>query len=85
MVFNIGEIDVREGFWKSLERDRYDSLTEGMERTVDIYTKVLLKILATKKFNVSDFHELHWSFNWYMLEITSNLRSFEITASLNLP
>lgn len=46
-----------------MERDRYDSLDEGMERTVDIYTKVLLKILSTKKFTVSRLIASHGTFN----------------------
>ena len=52
----IGEIDCREGLLVAVERDRYASLVEGMERTIDIFLAALVKIIAVKKFNVRDNH-----------------------------
>ena len=53
VIFIIGEIDCREGLLVAVERDRYASLAEGMERTIDIFLAALVKIIAVKKFNVS--------------------------------
>jgi hypothetical protein len=54
VIFLIGEIDCREGLLVAVERDRYASLVEGMERTVDIFLAAIVKIIAAKKFNVRD-------------------------------
>lgn len=37
----------------AVERDRYASLEEGIECTVDIFISVLAKLIATKMFKVN--------------------------------
>lgn len=48
----IGEIDCREGLLVAVERDRYASLIEGIEFTVDIFIAALTKLIAVKKIKV---------------------------------
>ena len=49
----IGEIDCREGLLVAVERDRYASIIEGIECTVDVFIATLKKLIALKKFKVS--------------------------------
>ena len=52
VIFMIGEIDCREGLLVAVERDRYASLIEGIEFTVDIFIAALTKLIAVKKIKV---------------------------------
>jgi hypothetical protein len=49
---SLGEIDCREGLLLAIERDRYSSIKEGIEKTVDIFIAVLKKLIAVQKIKV---------------------------------
>jgi hypothetical protein len=52
VIFNVGEIDCREGLLVALERDKYKSLEEGMETVVNIFVLVLQELIKKRKFKV---------------------------------
>jgi hypothetical protein len=61
VIFVIGEIDCREGLLVAVERDRYASVSEGIDKTVDIFCNVLSKLLKTRKFKVGrNAHFFYW-------------------------
>lgn len=41
VVFIFGEIDCREGLLLAVEKLRYDNVTQGAERTIGIFIKVM--------------------------------------------
>ncbi|XP_070539318.1 uncharacterized protein [Ptychodera flava] len=44
VIFNMGEIDCREGIIFAVEKCKYDSADEGISKVVDIYLKVMKKL-----------------------------------------
>jgi hypothetical protein len=52
VIFNIGEIDCREGILVALERDKYKSLEEGMETVINIFIGVLQELAKKRKFKI---------------------------------
>ena len=53
MIFNIGEIDCREGLLVAIERDKYSSLEQGMTETVKIFCAVINDLIKKRKFKVN--------------------------------
>lgn len=54
----MGEIDCREGILIAVERDRYDSVEEGMKSTIDVFKNYLAasgSLAKKKKFQVCNF------------------------------
>ena len=45
VIFNIGEIDCREGILVAIDRDRYASLEQGMTETIKIFVAVLNELI----------------------------------------
>jgi tetratricopeptide (TPR) repeat protein len=49
VIFVFGEIDCRDGILRAIEKDRYTDLDDGIKKVVDIYMRVLNKVIVQKK------------------------------------
>jgi tetratricopeptide (TPR) repeat protein len=52
VVFIFGEIDCREGILFAVQKDRYETVEEGMRCTLAFYLTVLERLAATRRFTV---------------------------------
>ena len=52
VILIIGEIDCREGIFKAIEKGYYDSVEDGIKRTVDVFISLLKEIIEKRSFKV---------------------------------
>lgn len=49
VIFNFGEIDCREGLLVAVEKCKYETIEEGIEKCINVYTKTLEDLVKAKK------------------------------------
>ncbi|GMH33936.1 hypothetical protein BSKO_01770 [Bryopsis sp. KO-2023] len=52
VIMMFGEIDCRDGIMLAVEKCKYDSEAEAIETTVDIYIKLLLRLIRERHFEI---------------------------------
>nr|XP_006817955.1 PREDICTED: uncharacterized protein LOC102802627 [Saccoglossus kowalevskii] len=52
VIFNLGEIDCREGIIYAVDKCKYDSLEEGINKVIEIYLTVVKKLKSLKRLKV---------------------------------
>ena len=52
-IFILGEIDCREGILVAVERGKYQTVDDGIKHTVQIFGKIVERLVKEKQFNVA--------------------------------
>jgi len=52
VVFMLGEIDCREGLLLAVDKLKYDTMEEAMAVLIRVYVRVLLRLIAERRFKV---------------------------------